>query len=173
MRHAAHALRASAKEANIMHAINLRWLVAVVAVGLSGALVFSPAATRTARADDDWEDRWEDYYEDLEDRREEAEEYWEERRERIEELSEEGFFVPHPGWDESHEPDYVEPLPAPRYYRYYDGPRPRVQHWAPPHAYRYQVLPRVYRYYGTPHVGYYDLGRGGAVRVGPIQVFWD
>ena len=42
----------------------------------------------SVRADDDWEDRQEDYEEWLEDQREEAEERWEDREEAIEEWRE-------------------------------------------------------------------------------------
>lgn len=37
----------------------------------------------------------------------------------------------------------------------------------------YYHEPYYYNYYGTPRAGYYDNGYGrGAVRVGPVQVWW-
>ena len=61
-----------------------------IAIGfVVGGLMFLPAGLTSARADDEWEDRWEDYQEELEDRREEEheryEEWLEDREEAIEE----------------------------------------------------------------------------------------
>lgn len=51
-----------------------------------------------------------------------------------------------------------------RYYRY-----PYSYGWRP----YYYDGPYYYRYYGVPRAGYYDYGYGrGAVRVGPVQVWW-
>jgi hypothetical protein len=137
-----------------------------------GALIFAAVPTSSARADDDdWEDRWEDYYEELEEQREEARERWEDRQE---ELREEGIIVPYGSWHEHYVPHdgfRVYRHPGVHYYEYYDGPRHNSYYLPPPN--RYEAYPPVYRYYGTPRIGYYDFGRGGAVRVGPIQVFWD
>ena len=59
-------------------------LLAFVVRDLNWLSTAGPASS--ARADDDWEDRWEDYREELEDRREEsrerAKERWERARER-------------------------------------------------------------------------------------------
>jgi hypothetical protein len=139
-----------------------------------GALIFTPVTTLSARADDDdWEDRWEDYYEELEERREEARERWEDREEEMEELREKGFLVPYGGWHSPHYGNrvYHQPQAGVRYYEYHDGPTHNPYYLPPPN--RYEVYRPAYRYYGTPQIGYYDFGRGGSVRVGPIQVFWD
>jgi hypothetical protein len=144
---------------------------------LGGALIFAPITNPSARADDDeWEDRWEDYHEELEEQREEAEERWEERQERIAKLRKKGFLVPYGHWHERYVPNdeyRVYHHPGVAHYEYYDAPTHDGYVIPPPN--RYAAYPPVYhyRYYGTPRIGYYDFGRGGAVRVGPIQVFWD
>jgi hypothetical protein len=52
------------------------------------------------------------------------------------------------------------------YYRY---PYSYGYGWRP----YYYGGPYYYNYYGVPRAGYYDYGYGrGAVRVGPVQVWW-
>jgi hypothetical protein len=153
----------------------IQWSAGALVVG---ALMFSPVTVLSARADDDWEDRWEEYHEELEEQREEAEDRWEERRERIEVVRERRFLRPYSGWHERHGTPYAyraHPYPELPYYREYEhgGPRYYTHDWPSPRVYHYNAYPPVYRYYGTPRIGYFDFGHGGAVRVGPIQVFWD
>jgi hypothetical protein len=155
-----------------MTTLNYKPFALTIGALVVGMLFFAPVATSPARADDDdWEDRWEEYYEELAEREEEARERWEDRQE---ELREDGIFEPYGGRHDYYVPHYgyrVYRHPGVRYYEYYDGPPHNAYYLPPPN--RYEAYPPVYRYYGTPQIGYYDFGRGGAVRVGPIQVFWD
>ena len=155
-----------------MTTLNYKAIALTIGALVAGTLIFAPVATLPARADDDdWEDRREEYYEELEEREEETRERWEDRQE---ELREDGIIVPYGGrhnYYVPHEGYRVNRHPGVRYYEYYDGP-PHNAHYLPPPN-RYETYPPVYRYYGTPQIGYYDFGRGGSVRVGPIQVFWD
>lgn len=72
------------------------------------------------------------------------------------------------------------------YWKWYDGHyRPYYQRhyrhrgWDDDYGYRQRRYYRDYRdyygggaYYGTPNFGYRDYGAGGAVRVGPLRVWW-
>jgi hypothetical protein len=123
---------------------------------LVGALMFVPMSPSTVRADDDddWEDRWEEFDDDWDD-----DDRWERRRWHR--------HYPYDGYRVYH-------YPSPRYYRYYRGPATRyyypdgrrVDHY-------YEPYPRYY-YGGRVHAGPVDVyyGRHGAVRVGPIHVYW-
>jgi hypothetical protein len=144
-------------------------LVPAIGACIASAMLFT-LPTSVSADDDDWEDRWEDYHEELEERREEARDRWEDRQERFEELREDGVIVPYGVPQRHYVPRRncrVYQQPDVGYYEYHDGPAHNPYYLPPPNRYE------TYRYYGTPRIGYYDYGEGGAVRVGPIRVFWD
>jgi hypothetical protein len=159
------------------------------------ALMFLPVHLSTAHADDDWEDRWEDYQEELEDRREEErerlEEWREDRAEVLEDRREHRVIVQRENWRprnrSTHYWQYDEELPPPRRYtqeqRYYREPAYRDDYRGDvyhdddvyvdePPVYDYYSRPQP-RYYGTSRFGYSEYGRERSVRVGPVQVFWN
>jgi hypothetical protein len=112
---------------------------------LIGALMFVPLSPSTVRADDD--DDWDD----------DDDGRWERR-----------------GWYRSRPYGYREYYyPAPRYYRSYRGPVYR-DYYPERRVYRYYDRYPRYYYGGRVHAGPADVyyGRHGAVRVGPLHVYW-
>jgi hypothetical protein len=154
------------------------------------SLIFT-GAIPSVRADDDWEDRQEDYEEWLEDQREEAEERWEDREEAIEEWREDrgrrwrrlrkrGVIAGPYGYRSDQPQPVYEELPPPAPYRdeYYGAPVYREYYRGGPHVYRYRYRkPYAWSspYRGHVHAGPVDVyyGRAGAVHVGPFSVYWD
>jgi hypothetical protein len=158
---------------------------------LLGSLIFT-GPIPSVRADDDWEDRREDYQDWLEDEREEAEDRWEDREEAIEEWREDRgrrwrrlrkrgvvagpysyrSYLPRPAYEE---------LPPPAPYRdseYHGAPAYREYYPGGSHVYRYRY--RKPYAWESPYRGHVqagpvrvDYGRRGAVHVGPFSVYWD
>ena len=147
------------------------------------SLPLNPPVARGDGDDDDWEERWEDYYEELEERREEYEDrlddsrdaardsleaHWQRQRdEQYGLLRSRGH-----AWYGYYGPYYGDRIGLS--YRTYFGPS---QYYAPgpvPGYYDYVPEPRCqHDCYGPPGPGCHDDSRGGAVRVGPIRVFWN
>jgi hypothetical protein len=161
---------------NALERVTLGFVVAVLL-----ALPLNPPAARGD--DDDWEERWEDYDEELEERREEYEERLEDRREAARD-SLEAFWLNQrvsqrellrsrgPAWYGYYGPYYGDRI-GPRS-RTYFGPG---QYYAPgPVPGYYDVLEPPCCHHdsnGPPGSGWHDHRHGGAVRIGPIRVFWD
>jgi hypothetical protein len=141
-----------AMEGHVMNAVSYNAISLVI-----GALLFVPLSPSTTRADDDddWEDRWEEYDDDWDDNDDDR---WGRRR-----------WHQHPAYG------YREYHSGPRYQRYYRGPVHHHDYYPERRVYRYyEPYPRYYRYGGRVHAGPIDVfyGRHGAVRLGPIQVYW-
>jgi hypothetical protein len=179
-----------------MNTFRIGWMAFVV-----GALTWLPMPGSSARADDDWEDRWEDYYEELEDRREEARERakkrwektrewekkrwekarewekdrWEEEQEWLEERYDDGVILHGPRPWQPPRRYYGRPGPSARYRMYYRRPvvEPYYSEGPPVYEY-YSPYPRASRFYGTPGFGYVEHPYGRReVQAGPVRMYWN
>jgi hypothetical protein len=141
------------------------------------ALLAVPINPPAAHADDDWEDRWEDYQEELEERREEYEERMEDRRSALEEH-----------WE--HQREAQREMARRRghawygYYGPYYGGRiaPNYRAYGPHDFFAPALQPGCYGY--APGAPWHDRGcgptgfgchddlRGGSLSIGPVRVFW-
>jgi hypothetical protein len=143
----------SQEEGHVMNALTYNAIGLIVAT-----LLFVPLAPSAARADDDddWEDRWEEYEDDWDD--DDDDDGWRRWHRHYRHDGYRGYYYPET-----------------RHYGYYG--RPVYRHYYYPHGRRtvryYDYHPRHY-YGGDVHAGPVDVhyGRHGAVRVGPIHVYW-
>jgi hypothetical protein len=145
---------------------------------LLGILMAIGVQAGVARADDDWEERWEDYEEELEERREAYEDRLEDRRDVLEEYWEGqrqvqrgyGLRRGH-AWYGYYGPYYGDRL-VPQYRGY--GPS---QFFGPTFAPGYfslpPELPCLDHGYGPTGFGCHDDLDASGLSIGPLRVFWD